>query len=99
MAAGKVVVFSAYRHPSYTGSIAITLELAHDPHGSPAADPALPWVSEVKIHLDSFDPRIQQDAMGIHLGKVQQSLLAVQAQAPVRGVLNHPLRSLELDGK
>lgn len=56
--------------------------------------PALPWVNEVKIHLDSFDPRIQQDAMGIRLGKVLQSIAAVQAQAHVRCVLNHPLRSL-----
>jgi len=36
--------------------------------------PALPWLDELKIHVDSFDPQRQRASMGIGIAKVRQSI-------------------------
>lgn len=55
---------------------------------------ALPWIDEVKIHLDAFDEALQQASMGIQLRKVLQSIDHVQSHPHILCMLNHPLRTL-----
>jgi len=52
---------------------------------------ALPWLDEVKIHVDSFDARRQRLRMGISIAKVLNSVALVQRFPGVRTLLNHPL--------
>ena len=35
---------------------------------------ALPWVDELKLHIDSFDPQRQKHSMGLSIDKVLQSI-------------------------
>lgn len=56
--------------------------------------PALPWLDEVKLHVDSFDPLRQKQSMGLSIAKVLQSIEAAQQYPALRTVVNHPLQSL-----
>lgn len=57
--------------------------------------PALPWLDELKIHVDSFDPQRQQASMGIGIAKVQRSIVAAKGHENLQMFINHPLQSLE----
>lgn len=57
--------------------------------------PAFPWVDELKIHVDSFDPQRQRASMGIGIAKVRQSIVAAQAHGNLQLFINHPLQSLD----
>jgi molybdenum cofactor biosynthesis enzyme MoaA len=57
--------------------------------------PALPWLDELKIHVDSFDPLRQRASMGIGIAKVRQSIALAQAHENVQLFINHPLQSLD----
>lgn len=55
---------------------------------------ALPWIDELKLHIDSFDPKRQKQSMGLSIGKVLQSIEKSRQYAGLRTVVNHPLQSL-----
>jgi len=57
--------------------------------------PALPWLDELKIHVDSFDPLQQRASMGIGIAKVRQSIAAAKDHGNVQLFINHPLQSLD----
>lgn len=57
--------------------------------------PALPWLDELKIHVDSFDPQRQRASMGIDITKVRQSIVAAKEHGNVQLFVNHPLQSLD----
>lgn len=52
---------------------------------------ALPYLDELKLHVDSFHPRIQMESMGIPLDKVRESI-ALSQQHHVRILANHPVQ-------
>jgi len=56
---------------------------------------ALPWIDELKLHIDSFDPQRQKHSMGLSIDKVLQSIEASRQHPGLRTVVNHPLQSLE----
>lgn len=55
---------------------------------------ALPWVDELKIHIDSFNPQRQKRSMGLSIGQVLQSIERSRQYPGLRTVVNHPLQSL-----
>lgn len=55
---------------------------------------ALPWLDEVKIHLDSFDAKQQYAAMAIPLERTLATVAVVQRHH-VPLLLNHPIGSAE----
>lgn len=55
---------------------------------------ALPWIDELKLHVDSFDPQRQTRSMGLSIGKVMQSIEKSRQYPGLRTVINHPLQSL-----
>ena len=55
---------------------------------------ALPWVDELKLHIDSFDPQRQKRSMGLSIDKVLQSIERSRQHHVLRTVVNHPLQSL-----
>ena len=57
-------------------------------------EPALPWVDELKLHIDSFNPQRQKHSMGLSIDKVLQSIERGRQHPRVRIVVNHPLQSL-----
>lgn len=57
--------------------------------------PALPWLDELKIHVDSFDPQRQRVSMGIGIAKVRQSIEAAKDHGNLQLFINHPLQSLD----
>lgn len=57
--------------------------------------PALPWLDELKIHVDSFDPQRQRASMGISIAKVRQSIAAAKEYGNLQLFINHPLQSLD----
>lgn len=56
--------------------------------------PVLPWLDELKIHVDSFNPQRQRDSMGISIAKVRQSIAAAKEHGNLQLLINHPLQSL-----
>jgi len=54
---------------------------------------ALPYLDELKIHLDSFDAIEQQRSMGIELVSVLESVAMAQ-QFPIDLCLNHPFTAV-----
>lgn len=52
---------------------------------------ALPYLDELKVHVDSFDPDEQQARMGIELSQVLSSIQHAQ-HYPLKLVTNHPLK-------
>lgn len=57
--------------------------------------PALPWLDELKIHVDSFDSQRQRASMGIGIAKVRQSIAAAKGHGHLQLFINHPLQSLD----
>jgi molybdenum cofactor biosynthesis enzyme MoaA len=57
--------------------------------------PALPWLDELKIHVDSFDPQRQRASMGIGIAKVRPSIEAAKRHGHLQLFINHPLQSLD----
>ena len=55
---------------------------------------ALPWIDELKLHIDSFDPQRQKRSMGLSIDKVLQSIERSRQYPALRTVVNHPLQSL-----
>lgn len=55
---------------------------------------ALPWIDELKIHVDSFDPLRQRQSMGISIAQVRKSIEKAKRQRGLRIVLNHPLQTI-----
>lgn len=55
---------------------------------------ALPWIDELKLHIDSFDPQRQKRSMGLSIDKVRQSIERSRQYPALRTVVNHPLQSL-----
>lgn len=55
---------------------------------------ALPWIDELKLHVDSFDPQRQKQSMGLSIGKVLHSIEKSRQYPGLRTVVNHPLQSL-----
>lgn len=55
---------------------------------------ALPWVDELKLHIDSFNPQRQKHSMGLSIDKVLQSIERSHQHPGLRTVVNHPLQSL-----
>lgn len=56
---------------------------------------ALPWIDELKLHIDSFTPLRQKQSMGLSIDKVLQSIERSRQYPDLRTVVNHPLQSLE----
>jgi molybdenum cofactor biosynthesis enzyme MoaA len=56
--------------------------------------PALPWIDELKLHIDSFNPQRQKQSMGLSIDKVLQSIEFGRKHPGLRIVVNHPLQSL-----
>lgn len=57
--------------------------------------PVLPWLDELKIHVDSFDPQRQRASMGIGIDKVRQSIVAAKDHRNLQLFVNHPMQSLD----
>lgn len=57
-------------------------------------DPVLPYLDELKIHIDSFNPEEQHRSMGIHLNDSIYSINLAK-KYPVKLVINHPLVDIE----
>ena len=55
---------------------------------------ALPWIDELKLHIDSFNPQRQKQSMGLSIDKVLQSIERSRQHPGLRTVVNHPLQSL-----
>lgn len=55
---------------------------------------ALPWLDELKLHIDSFNPQRQKQSMGLSIDKVLQSIERSRQHPGLRTVVNHPLQSL-----
>lgn len=55
---------------------------------------ALPWIDELKLHVDSFNPLLQKQSMGLSIDKVLQSIERSRQHPGLRTVVNHPLQSL-----
>ncbi|GAB4406829.1 MAG: hypothetical protein OHK0048_26930 [Rhodoferax sp.] len=55
---------------------------------------ALPWIDELKLHIDSFNPRRQKHSMGLSIDKVLESIERSRQHPGLRTVVNHPLQSL-----
>lgn len=67
-----------------------------DSHGGHPAllEPALPYLDELKLHIDSFDPVEQQASMGLDIAKVMSSIrIAQQYRLDLR--INHPLKQAD----
>jgi MoaA/NifB/PqqE/SkfB family radical SAM enzyme len=56
--------------------------------------PALPYLDELKVHVDSFDAQEQKESMGIELEQVLTSIKLAK-QFPLHLRTNHPLNSAE----
>lgn len=60
--------------------------------GHPALlEPALPYLDEIKLHIDAFDPAAQRASMGIELDAALASARLAR-QYPLALCCNHPLR-------
>lgn len=60
---------------------------------------ALPWIDELKLHVDSFNPQRQKQSMGLSIDKVLQSIERSRQHPGLRTVVNHPLQSLAEAGE
>ncbi len=55
---------------------------------------ALPWIDELKIHVDSFDPQLQRQSMGISIHQVRKSIDEARRQPCLKTILNHPIQTI-----
>lgn len=76
------------RHCKATGA-----HVSMDTHGGHPRllQPALPYLDEIKVHIDSFDAAEQHASMGIEIGQVLASVRLAQ-QFPLKLLANHPLK-------
>ena len=58
-------------------------------------EPALPYLDEMKVHIDSFDPITQRKSMGIEICDVLTSIRLGQAFPALQIVANHPLQRID----
>lgn len=56
--------------------------------------PALPYVHELKMHIDSFDPMSQRHSMGIEINEVLTSISHAKQYPDLQVRVNHPLRDV-----
>lgn len=56
---------------------------------------ALPYLDEIKIHIDSFQPEKQRLSMGIEIQQVLASIRLAQTYAPLRLIANHPVITVQ----
>ncbi len=52
---------------------------------------ALPYLDELKLHIDAFDAEEQRLSMGIELAAVDESIRQTQAHPTLKLIANHPL--------
>ncbi|MHB1573456.1 MAG: radical SAM protein [Acidithiobacillus sp.] len=57
--------------------------------------PVLPWLDELKLHIDDVDPERQWQSMGIALDAVQQSIVRAQQFPHLHLMANHPLAQVQ----
>jgi molybdenum cofactor biosynthesis enzyme MoaA len=72
------------------------VHVSMDSHGGHPARlvKALPYIHELKLHIDSFDEAEQYQSMGIHLAPVLNSIADAKAHN-VTLLVNHPMQSVE----
>ena len=51
---------------------------------------ALPWIDELKLHTDSFDPQRQKQSMGLSIDKVLQSIERCRQRPAAQAVRFYP---------
>ena len=56
---------------------------------------ALPYLNEIKIHIDSFDPVVQRRSMGIEIADVLISIRLARQLPGLQIVANHPLQCID----
>lgn len=56
---------------------------------------ALPFLDEIKIHIDSFQPAKQRRSMGIEIQQVLASLQLAKAYPALKLIANHPLVNVQ----
>lgn len=56
---------------------------------------ALPFLDEIKIHIDSFQPEKQLRSMGIEMQQVLTSIQLAQAYPHLKLIANHPLVNVQ----
>lgn len=57
--------------------------------------PALPFIDELKLHIDAFDANTQRRSMGLNIHRVEASIYAAQAHPHIKLLLNHPLADIQ----
>ncbi len=67
--------------------------LSMDSHGGHPnlLQPVLPYLDELKIHIDSFDAEEQRRSMGLDIRAVETSIRAAQTHPNILLLANHPL--------
>ncbi|MFZ4538555.1 radical SAM protein [Propionivibrio sp.] len=58
-------------------------------------EPALPYLDEMKVHIDSFDPITQRQSMGIEICNVLTSIRLAKQFPALQIVANHPLQRID----
>jgi hypothetical protein len=56
---------------------------------------ALPYLDELKLHIDSFDAQKQYASMGIDIAAVEESLMLAREYPTLRLMCNHPLNDVQ----
>jgi molybdenum cofactor biosynthesis enzyme MoaA len=56
---------------------------------------ALPYLDELKMHIDSFDPEKQRQSMGIEISEVLTSIRLAQQFPALHLLVNHPLQHID----
>ena len=51
---------------------------------------ALPWIDELKLHIDSFNPQRQKQSMGLSIDKVLQSIERCRQRPAAQAVRFYP---------
>jgi len=71
-------------------------KVSMDSHGGhpQLLEAALPYIDELKLHIDSFDPEIQRVSMGIELAEVYRSINLAHSYSNLKLCINHPMREL-----
>lgn len=57
--------------------------------------PALPFIDELKLHIDSFEAHEQRRSMGLDMHKVDASIRAAHDRPHIRLIANHPLIEIQ----
>ena len=75
----------------------VTPHLSMDSHaGHPQLlQAALPYLDELKLHIDSFNPQMQYASMGIDINNVLTSIRQAQQFPALQLRVNHPLNDVQ----